>query len=305
MSAPARKRSGPAEFRGFAERALRRRWRRYRQELKRCRRCCTEPAVHRLRVSIRRLCSMLEVQAEIQACPETHDVVRRLSKQLGWLGPLRDAHVRRKSLQVLLPRFPELERIIRFLEKREEKLVRQAHRKIGRIDQAKLKRLRARHKKLALRKGSTAERAWVRSLRAIDAAFRVVVQRFERLNVARPDSIHRMRVAFKDFRYRVEALAPVLPGMTKLRLARMRQFQTAMGRIQDREILVELIRSFEGRKRRDRQGLRSVEKLLTRQQSAGIRAFVRSAHRVLDFWEPARRGSSPGASRSGIGKGKK
>ena len=305
MTGPDPKRSGLSEFGRFAARALRRRWRKYRGELKQCRHHCAESSVHNLRVAIRRLCSILEVQAELQAGPETAEVVRRLGKQLRWLGPLRDTHVQREHLQALRPRFPELKMIIRFLEKRERKLMRQARRKMSRIDPGELKELlESRDLRLTRLAGASGDRAWARSLRAVDGAFRAVRRRFERLEAARPDSIHRLRLAFKDFRYRVEALAPVLPGASRGRLERMRHFQSAMGRIQDREILVELIQSFAASSKRDQAGLRPVEQLLTRQQSAAIRAFVRSAKRVLDFWTQPETGARLRAARVRGGKKK-
>ena len=51
-------------------------------------------------------------------------------------------------------------------------------------------------------------------------------------------------MAFKKFRYMVEALAEHLPGATQGRLAAMHHYQTMMGDIQDAEVLLAALDKF-------------------------------------------------------------
>ena len=53
-----------------------------------------------------------------------------------------------------------------------------------------------------------------------------------------PRTIHRLRIAFKRFRYLCELLEPFLSGVTETRLERMRHYQGASGEIQDLAVLL-------------------------------------------------------------------
>ena len=277
------------DFSDFAARTLRARWRKYRRELKKCGRKCTESSVHNLRVAIRRLSSALEAFSAVHTSQLLQKAAGRLDKELRLLGPLRDTHVQGESIRGLLPRFPELKKVSRFLRKQENKSVRELGRKIRTIKVEKLKRLLKGDLLRALERltePSRQEMAEGRLRRSIDQAFAAVAEKHARLDAADPDSIHAMRIAFKHFRYRVEALHPILPEITQVQLEQMRRFQLAMGRIQDREILLHLIQSFHSNQRKA--GLadfRAVEQVLTRQQAAAVKTFVHTADRVSGFWK--------------------
>jgi len=53
------------------------------------------------------------------------------------------------------------------------------------------------------------------------------------------EALHRMRLAFKKYRYSVEVLAPFLSGVTAESLERLHAFQTLLGDIHDLDILRE------------------------------------------------------------------
>lgn len=279
------------DFSDFAGRTLRARWRKYRRELKKCGRKCTESSVHNLRVAIRRLSSALEVFSAVHASSALQRAAGRLDKQLRLLGPLRDTHVQGESIRELLPRFPQLKKISRFLRKQEDKSVRELGRKIRTIKFEKLKRLLKGDLLPALERPTEPSRQEMvkgRLRRSIDQAFAAVAEKHARLDAADPDSIHALRIAFKHFRYRAEALRPILPELTQAQLEQMRRFQLAMGRIQDREILQHLIQSFHSKRTdADQADFGAVERLLIRQQAAAVTTFVHSANRVFGFWKGA------------------
>jgi CHAD domain-containing protein len=57
-------------------------------------------------------------------------------------------------------------------------------------------------------------------------------------------TIHCTRVAFKEFRYMVEALADCLPIATEHRLEAMHDYQTLMGDVQDAQVLLAAVDKF-------------------------------------------------------------
>src|SRR5690242_4343518 len=67
----------------------------------------------------------------------------------------------------------------------------------------------------------------------LGGAFRRVLILRRQIRRSAPRTIHRMRVAFKRFRYTAELLQPILPEFTPQRLERMKDFQDAAGKIQD------------------------------------------------------------------------
>lgn len=68
-----------------------------------------------------------------------------------------------------------------------------------------------------------------------------------------PSAIHRLRVAFKKYRYLVEPLAPLSANPDPSVLARMHDLQGAMGDVQDLAVLMRGLRSWAaaGEKRRE------------------------------------------------------
>jgi len=98
-------------------------------------------------------------------------------------------------------------------------------------------------------------------------------------------SIHRLRVAFKKFRYTVEVVQPLLDQMGKTELKALNAYQTAMGEIQDAEVLLASIRSFAARRGRPTAiSFLPVHQALTSLRMARVEAFMKSAHHLMSFW---------------------
>jgi CHAD domain-containing protein len=66
-----------------------------------------------------------------------------------------------------------------------------------------------------------------------------------RVDPAQPATIHRVRVAFKKFRYMVEIVHPMLEGYPEANLKRMNRYQTLMGEIQDAEVFLKALTDFD------------------------------------------------------------
>jgi CHAD domain-containing protein len=79
---------------------------------------------------------------------------------------------------------------------------------------------------------------------AIEMAFNRVVERKHAITPTDASSIHRMRVAFKKFRYTVESLAPLRGRTSSKQLKAMNAFQGSMGDIQDAEVLLTNVQAF-------------------------------------------------------------
>ena len=102
------------------------------------------------------------------------------------------------------------------------------------------------------------------------------MRRYERITPLRPDSIHRTRVAFKEFRYMVEVIRPLLQGFPKSRLKRMRAYQSDMGKIQDSGVLLCSLKKFGVPKA----ALRHFEQ----RHTALISAYIGHKGDLVSFW---------------------
>ena len=78
-------------------------------------------------------------------------------------------------------------------------------------------------------------------LQAVDDAFLITKQRQNWINPAQATTIHRVRIAFKTFRYMVEIVHPLLPDFPPENLKQMHDYQSLMGEIQDVEVIMQAL----------------------------------------------------------------
>jgi CHAD domain-containing protein len=109
------------------------------------------------------------------------------------------------------------------------------------------------------------------------------VQLKARIDPANTDTIHRTRIAFKRFRYMVEALATLLPGVTDRRLAAMHHYQTMMGDIQDIEVLLATLGNFLRRKEVKAESASHFRDELLRRRQWLIQRYMNTAAKLRDF----------------------
>jgi CHAD domain-containing protein len=281
------------KFRTLLLDSVHERWRTFRAELKRCQKKSSEETVHDLRVAMRRLMSMLDLLASIHPAGNLRQARRRLKKQLDLFGPLRDVQVQLLTVEKMLPSFPELQEFYAYLVKREVKLVRRLDAEVQHLRTSKLKKAIsavAQQVDSLLATPAMQQDKLASAIRAVDAAFNEVVQRKQAIASADSAAIHRMRVAFKKFRYMVESLAPMLHWVTSKRLRAMNAFQGRMGDIQDSEVLLSRAMIF-ARKHHTESGTplaRALEELAHRRAML-TDSFLASADTLFTFWPPVSR----------------
>jgi CHAD domain-containing protein len=200
---------------------------------------------------------------------------------------MRDVHVHLIATGELLKDFPQLSGFVDDLAGREEKLKRAAARTMrnfrdrtlgrqsdrvveGFVDRAARERDEATHARIA-RKVNKAHERVLRHRAGIDTEW--------------PRSIHRMRVAFKKFRYTAEIAAPLFDQLTVERLDAMQAFQTRMGHIQDLDTLLGAMMTF--RERYGQTSLLVPENEIRRKQRARVREFMSAADEARFFWGTA------------------
>lgn len=278
------------DFRALMLDSLQDRWQSFRVELKRCRKKYSEEAVHDLRVATRRLISTLDLVDCIHPEANLRKARRALKRQLDMFGPLRDVQVQLLTIDKMLSSFPELQEFYNFLAKRERKLMQHLSMELKRVKTGKIRKsiasaarqLEALPDTPAVQQEKRAE-----ALLAIEMAFNRVVERKHAIAPTDGSSIHRMRVAFKKFRYMVESLAPLRGRTTSKQLKAMNAFQGSMGDIQDAEVLLTNVQAFARMRSIEGEAplTRALEEL-SRRRTALIETFLGSADSLFTFWKP-------------------
>jgi CHAD domain-containing protein len=283
--------------------ALNERWRKYLKQLKRSQKKSSEKTIHDLRVATRRLISFLDIAMTVVQDDRLRKLRRSLKKRFDALSLLRDVQVQLLSIQEMLSAFPQLEAFRTVLMLREQRLRKLIDKQVKKRQSAAVaKVMRAARKKIQLQFEAPAMRsAGLTAITgAVGAAFARAVDLRRSVKPANTKSIHRLRVAFKRFRYMVEVLEPILVGVNDAQFKAMNAYQTRMGNIQDTEVLIAQLERYAQRRSRAprnvRRGRRPARRVrdaafvpilqeLARRRTTLIDQFQASADELFGFWK--------------------
>lgn len=270
----------------FLIRSLKSRWRDYREEFERCQKRFSKDAVHDVRIAIRRLLATLGLLGSVLPPEHIHLAGRALKKRLKIFARLRDTHAQLLYVEKLRRAFPTARCYHNALNRRERRLIRRVRRRLPRAKDERLAESVSALKEQLRALAKDHVRAWdgfAAVIAALRAAFAEVARRHRAIRPIDTTTIHRTRVAFKNFRYMTEALQPLLPGVTRRKLEAMRDYQTRMGDIQDIEVLLADLDKFiakQGDETKPWAGLRA--ELLCR-RAALIRRFLAFSDKLNQF----------------------
>jgi len=216
--------------------ALDSRRQKYRQEFNGARANFSEDAVHDLRVATRRILAHLDLLRLLTPELLLKPLRRELKAQLDSLDRLRDTQVMLGEVRERMETVPGLAPFQAYLEHQEQLALRRAKKSYSEMNFVAVSRLNS--DLLGLREQLVGREEVGDPLSAGDAAFATVTERYVAVRPSIPASFHSLRVAFKKFRYTVEIIHGLLPSFPKANLKTMDNYQTALGRIQDAEVML-------------------------------------------------------------------
>lgn len=234
---------------GLVASALRLHWRRSQSELAKFAARAHGARAHDLRVALRRLLSALELAGALDAPPPAK-VVRRLERTLSTLSPLRDLEVEQKAVDAMSDDEPELAAIAAELEHERAALARRLSKRLGRFRAAASERALERTAQRLEALPSTPDAVKLVVLGRLAHAYAKFDRRRRAVSGADHRALHRARVAFKQYRYTVEAAMPFLPARAARELMLMKELQDELGAIQDASVLLETLRRLPSLRRR-------------------------------------------------------
>ena len=267
--------------------ALDKRWKNYRAELKRCRAEFSNEAVHDLRITTRRMLAFIQLLNSISPRPRLQKLTRAFKDQLDEFDDLRDTQVILAEISETLNELPQLQKFQYHLQFVEDDLLKTLRKKLKVIDLFDVsKRIRRTRESLEGEKdGDPVSQV----LQAVDDAFLLTKQRHSWIDTAQPATIHRVRIAFKTFRYMVEIIHPLLNGFPIENLKRMNDYQSLMGEIQDVEVIMQTLADFPTRGSSIDFG--PVRRYYEGRHAEATSAFIEEMNQIDDFWR-----SSPSQS---------
>jgi CHAD domain-containing protein len=208
---------------------------------KRLRRAAADPsseeAIHDLRVSIRRVLAWIAVRSALLGPDRKLPAARSsLNALMSPLGKLRDAHVKRDVIRTILPKGDEPSYLYALLVASDVRRWEESVRRL--LGRKSARRIRVPLPRARTGRGSRPE-ASARASRHL-AKLRGAVDRHREgaLDPLNPEALHRMRLAFKKYRYAAEVFLPLFPKATAGMAERLHDFQTLLGTIHDCDVIL-------------------------------------------------------------------
>ncbi len=268
--------------------ALKRQYRRYRKNLRRCQEHFSETAVHDFRVETRRLLSLVRLLDPFLTTGLAARIEVRLKRHLDLFGDLRDAQVQLRIVGRMRRAFSPAAGFYDWLRKQEKRHGQSAARGVRRL---KTRRLRAwitdcRRQAARQREKSSPNAVALLLAYGVGRAFERARRCQSQIDPGLPKTIHRTRVAFKSFRYMVEMLADFLPWADARVLARLRRYQTLMGDIQDNEVLMAAAARYLRKCKAGPAATDAFQREFLRRRQALIQRYLRQADQLRRFWPP-------------------
>ena len=268
-------------------RELERRWTLYRRALKQCQRTFSEKSIHASRIEARRCAAQLTLHRVFAPRRMVEDAQDILKCHLDSFDPLRDAQVQLVLLERECKGMPGAGKLRKLTRKREKRCQRQARRDIRKIKTRRIKRVVALLVEHLRERGKNPERMRLDRMaiiRSVETAFTHVLECRRHMQAADPATIHRTRVAFKKFRYMMESMRPLLPGVTPRRLAAMKAFQDVMGELQDTDVFLAQVDKLLARRRVKAGDVSLLRRWLVRRHVRQVNQCLRRADVVFRFW---------------------
>jgi len=275
----------PVDPFGHLADSLHRNWRRYLKRHMRCMKELTKRTVHRSRVQTRRLFTQLELLKGFVPAKELKEARRTLKRHHKLFRDIRDAHVQIALVDDVRGELPVAAAFGAWLRKRETRASRKARGAIKRVKTKRLKgRIAAFEKELRERSKGASQGRDLQELRdAIAQAFERVKDRERGVDAADPATIHRARVALKRYFYIVEALPAAMSGMSEQRRRAMQKCISRMGKIQDVEVLIAALQSFEHEKETVDGSVRELREGLWSRRAELIQGHMLTGRNISSF----------------------
>ena len=280
------RRSRVANVVNFISRALDTEWKSYLTHLEAFKQKASRRNVHDLRVSIRRLMTVIELIQRFNSDNAAERSRIMLKDQLSELGDLRDAHVEIVMIRQYLKQLPELKEFSDDLSDRVSVYVNAAKKIVSKSDIGFIQNAISRAKIRLEARRATMDASSANKIihDGLDRSFDDVNKKLRLVNTADYSTIHSLRLAFKPFRYQLDMLQSLVPlDRKQLRTAHL--LARMMGQIQNLEVLMKDIAEFKCGKESTQHALVEVWLELERRKADSAQRFLRAVPKFGSIWK--------------------
>lgn len=256
-------------------------WQKYCKRLVACRALPSETAVHKLRISCRRLLALLQLLQRLAPHPSMRKLRKALKSQLDQFDELRDTQVMLLEVSERIDALPDLMSYQRYLQRNEQRLLKQADLAIENFDSASLQRLFAKAEK-NLNAGLEHLELKAAILEVVDGCFAVALERYRLIDPDRPETLHQLRIAVKKLRYMLTASEALLPPLPDKHLQQLQTYLTRLGEIQNSCVLLDNLNRFFGHYPPE-----YIQTYYSQRHQALLQDYLDHCSEIMLFWRPA------------------
>lgn len=274
--------------------SLEARWKKFRLELKSCRKDFSEEAVHDLRVATRRLLAVFDLIRSLVPHKRIQQIRRTLKDRLDDLDDLRDTQVLLADASEFMHEIPDLKRVQEHWLEEEKRLMRHT-RKLVRAGDIKSLTKRIEKVRELVRDLPEEKNIADQILSTVDEAYVRVTRAYTIMDEENIPGIHKLRIAFKKFRYSVEIAHPLLSHFPPGNFERMHDYQSRMGDIQDMGVARQKLTELDPASNPD---LEIVSNHYASRLRTAVLTFLEDKGEVLVFWRSSPDRSFPWEKKS-------
>jgi len=256
-------------------------WQKYCKRLAACQALPGETAVHKLRIICRRLLALLQLVQCLVPQPSLRKLKKVLKNQLDQFDELRDTQVMLLEVAERIDALPELAPYQRYLQRNEERLLKQADLAIDRFDSKVLQHLFDKAEK-SLEAGLAQAGLKAAVLAAIDECYAVALARYRLIDPEHPETLHQLRIAVKKLRYMLAASERLIPALPENHLHHLQAYLTRLGEIQNSCVFLAYLNRFFGH-----EPPAELLNYYSERHQALLRGYLEHCDQLLFFWRPA------------------
>lgn len=247
-------------------------WEKYSKRLTECRHTGSEAAVHKLRISCRRLLAITALLQALDPDANLANLRKHLKNQLDNFDELRDTQVMLIEVADNLDNCADIARYYNYLKLNEQRL-------LAAIPDLLLPHRKALYPK-AFKSLCLEAIPLKRQIHAVIAdTYQTALQRYRQITPDDPASLHRLRIALKKLRYMLSAAEDVLSDLPSNNQQTLPTYLTRLGEIQNSCVLLDSLNRFFGH-----QPPESIQRYYTNRHQALVDDFMLHKTEILTFW---------------------
>jgi CHAD domain-containing protein len=247
-------------------------WEKYSKRLTNSQQTGSETAVHKLRISCRRLLAIIALLQALDPDASLGKLRKHIKTQLDNFDELRDTQVMLIEIADNLDSCADMARYHSYLKHNEQRLLMAIPNLLNCPPKSLFKNTRN-----SLCLDAIPIKHHIPAV--IDVTYQTALDRYQRITADDPSTLHRLRIALKKLRYMLSASADFLSDFPPNQLEILHLYLTRLGEIQNSCVLLDSLNRFFGH-----QPPESIQRYYANRHQALINDFMLHKTDMLIFW---------------------